>query len=362
MRNFIERDPSILLEQITEQFKTETGETLYNGDSRKILLYIFAYITATLANDFNGVMSNNFAQYAEGEFLDLIGENRGVERLQAEAAKTIIKFTLPQAYADYTIIPAGTRVTGDGVIFFETAEQITIPDGATEGECIAFATVAGAESNNILTGSINTMVDLIPRITSAENTITSYGGLDIESDAAFRQRVMSASAAYSSAGPAAAYKFFALKASNAVGQAHVYSPSAGKVNIMLADKNGAPISIEIANAVAEYFETNQLRVLTDQLTVVPATSREYAINITYYIKKADADKQTIIAQAVAEAVESYKLQTAKIGESINQDALIAAVINAGAYRVTVSSPTNTILYEYEIPVCTESTVTYGGSL
>ena len=67
-----------------------------------------------------------------------------------------------------------------------------------------------------------------------------------------------------------------------------------------------------------------------------------------------------IQEAVSAAVESYKAWQRKLGRDINPTELIAAVRGAGAKRVKLKAPADTVVSAATIARCDSETVNYGG--
>ena len=112
-----------------------------------------------------------------------------------------------------------------------------------------------------------------------------------------------------------------------------------------------------------------MRPLTDNVSVKAPTAKNYSIDLQYYIDSDNAYYADTIKARVDEAVTDYiKWQSAKVGRDIIPSELIRRVMEAGAKRVTVTSPTFTVIkdgrkedgYQVELAQCTGKTITYGG--
>ena len=67
-----------------------------------------------------------------------------------------------------------------------------------------------------------------------------------------------------------------------------------------------------------------------------------------------------IQEAVSAAVASYKAWQRKLGRDINPTELIAAVRGAGAKRVKLKAPADTVVSAAAIARCDSEAVNYGG--
>ena len=361
--NFIEVDSEEILNRLIERFEQYCGETLYAGDERRIFLQGIAYVLADEANHINETGRGNLIKYATGSEIDAIAQLYSNKRLPAEYAKVEIQFTLSSGVSTEVIVPAGTRVTPDGIYLFATDTDITFPAGTTELTQTVEATAvnAGAEYNGFIAGQINRIVDENPYIKSVVNTTESAGGTDIETDEEFKERLQISPFSFAVAGPAEAYRSIALGVSNTIGDIHVYSPSAGVVEIAVLLEGGEipEADDEIMTEILEACSDRTVRPLTDYVQVVPAEIVTADIDVNYYV----ANNDVTVISAIVEAIEEYKeWQTSKIGRSINPDYLRKLLMDAGAAKVDVTAPVYTELAENQVAQITNTNFTYSGSI
>ena len=76
-------------------------------------------------------------KYSYSEFLDNLALLKGVTREPAKAATTTIRFTASATRTLATPIPAGTRVSSSGSIYFSTMEYAEIPAGSLTVDVLA---------------------------------------------------------------------------------------------------------------------------------------------------------------------------------------------------------------------------------
>ena len=65
-------------------------------------------------------------------------------------------------------------------------------------------------------------------------------------------------------------------------------------------------------------------------------------------------------ESIAAAVADFQTWQRKLGRDINPTELIARLREAGAKRVTLTAPVDTVIDTTELPKCTGATATYGG--
>ena len=300
-------------------------------------------------------------KYSYSEFLDNLALLKGVTREPAKAATTTIRFTASATRTLATPIPAGTRVSSSGSIYFSTMEYAEIPAGSLTVDVLAECTATGNAGNGLAPGEVSTIVDPVPYITSAVNQNTTEGGADVENDESLAERVYLAPGAYSTAGPEDGYLYHAKKYNAAIGDVVATSDhEAGQVDIVFIMADGSKPGAAMISGLQAYLSGKTIRPMTDKLTVKAPEEVTYSINLTYYINRSDSARAVAIQAAVAQAVEEYKTWQRTIGRDVNPSQLAAMVMEAGAKRVTVTAPTFAAVAATKVAALTGSaTVTYG---
>lgn len=367
--NFVTTDKDAVEKEIFALYTSVTGRTLTPADPIRLFLLVITNIVILLLNRINDTGKQNLLAYARGNNLDHIGIALGVERLQAAGAVTTMKLTASMARPEGIAIPKGTRFTsGDGA-FFALTEPYYLSATQTTISVKAVCTEASAKGNGYPVGSITTLVDPIPYIASVTNITISEGGADTETDDAFRERIREAPESFSCAGAEGAYEFFTKKASALISSVKVVSPKPGDIVVYPGLASGEISKEEILKLVQNALTDKKVRPLTDNVSVKAPTAKNYSIDLQYYIDSDNAYYADTIKTRVDEAVTDYiKWQSAKVGRDIIPSELIRRVMAAGAKRVTVTSPTFTIIkdgrkedgYQVELAQCTGKTITYGG--
>lgn len=223
--NFIETDAKKVSDTILEELENGVNEPLYAGDERRIYGEALAQVVVTVYNTVNDACRQRMLRYARGAALDALGENRDVERRNPTPATTTLRFGVSDPVASNIIIPAGLRVTGDFVHYFVTDATVVLYAGSLSVEVTATAENGGEEYNDIAPGGIGKIVDVseVPLIDYVTNIDTTSGGGDEEGDEPYRERIREAENRLSTAGPAQAYKYWALAANPLVSDAVVKS-------------------------------------------------------------------------------------------------------------------------------------------
>ncbi len=367
--NFVTTDKDAVEKEIFALYTSVTGRTLTPADPIRLFLLVITNIVILLLNRINDTGKQNLLVYARGDNLDHIGIALGVERLQATGAVTTMKLTASMARPEGIAIPKGTRFTsGDGA-FFALTEPYYLSATQTTISVKAVCTEASAKGNGYPVGSITTLVDPIPYIASVTNITISEGGADTETDDAFRERIREAPESFSCAGAEGAYEFFTKKASALISSVKVVSPKPGDIVVYPGLASGEIAKEEILKLVESALTDKKVRPLTDNVSVKAPTAKNYSIDLQYYIDSDNAYYADTIKTRVDETVTDYiKWQSAKVGRDIIPSELIRRVMEAGAKRVTVTSPTFAVIkdgrkedgYQVELAQCTGKTITYGG--
>lgn len=377
MIEFVKNDSEEVLNNLVSVFENALGESLQPSDERKLFLHQLASVVVLINSSINDTGNQLLLRTARGEALDEIGDLFGVYRLPASSATCTLKFTLSAIQTSPVTIPKGTRATPDGKVYFATVNDLVINAGETTGTVAAKAITAGTQGNGFAEKTVKYIVDNVEYLSSVENTDKTSGGQDEESDDSLRARIRLVPESYSTAGCAEGYEYFAKSASASVGDVIVYSPvndatlsederkaGAGKVFIYVVKHDGTipEASDAILAQVAETASARNRRPLTDFVTVLPPEKVDFSINFTYYISEENASNATNIARAVEAAVEEYiSWQSIKIGRDINPDKLRKLILDAGASRVNLTSPTYTEIKKYQVAKLKETpSITYAG--
>ncbi len=369
--NFVEIDSKAISENLITQFEQLTGEVFYPGDERRQFLSNMVPVLVAIYSSINNTGRYNLLRYASGELLDALGERTDTPRLQAQNAGVMLRFSLSAAQVTNTVIPAGTRVTPDGKIYFATEDVLIIPAGSLYGDTPAVSLEVGALYNGFAPGQINKIVDPIPYVTGVANITTSAGGSDTEPDddgmniwSGYRERIRQSPAKMSTAGPEDAYIYWAKTADQNISDISVTSPAPGQVKITVLMADGEIPVREILDRVLEKCSSKKVRPLTDQVITAAPETITYNINLTYYINQDKAAEVNSIRAAIENAggaIDRYKTwQSGKLGRAVNPDSLKQLILNSGAFRVDISNPVYTELDTDQVAIPGEVTLNYGG--
>ena len=349
---FIGTDSAEIYTTVLESLMDSCGEALYPGDERRIFAEGLVAVLVSAYSLFDDRAKQRTLRYARGAVLDAIAERYRVERLAPSGASATFRFSVSAIQAENIIIPAGTRITPDGTVYFATHEAAVLPMGEAYVDLEAVCADGGSAYNGYSAGSIATLVDLIPYIGTVQNITVSDGGDDgepytEEGDERLRERIRLAPAALSTAGPESAYRYFALSADPGIVDVAIDCPadSPNVVNIYPLMDGGEIPGADTLQKVVDVLG-DDVRPLTDNVNVLAPDPVDFALNIKYYCSKGD---EAAIIQAIegdGGAISKYlDWQTAALARAIDPDQLRRFVFEAwassgatGTVRIDIASP------------------------
>lgn len=222
----------------------------------------------------------------------------------------------------------GTRITTDGSVYFATDPRSpSCRRASCPSMCQATCTEGGTAYNGFTTGTINTLVDLIPYISSAVNITDSVGGDDGEpyteaGDEKFRERIRLAPATLSTAGPESGYRYFALAADPRIVDVAIDNPSANVIKIYPLLADGELPDEEILQKVEASCSGEKVRPMTDQVEALAPAAVQYDIEIKYY------------------CTQDNEADTVKAVEARRPELLNATTTGRPAHWIGTSTPTS----------------------
>lgn len=361
--DFVDTDTNALITSLVSAYERLTGKSLSPASPERLFIMWVADIIVQQRVLINWAAKQNLPRYARGDYLDSLAEIfKGVERLQAKAATATIRFTISQVLSSAQLIPAGTRVTTvDGSLTFATIADAYVDIGDTYTDVMAICQTEGAIGNGYVSGQISVIVDVFPYFESCANTTTSAGGSEAEDDTSFYQRMRESEDTYSTAGSIGAYIYFAKSVSSSIADVKVTSPEPGEVNVYVLMEGGQLPGEEVIGAVEDALSADNVRPLTDNVTVLAPTTVSYDINFTYYIPSVSPVSASVIEEAVATAVAEYKTwQSAVMGRDINPSKLTSLLMETGIKRVAITTPVYAAVGSSQVAMVGSETITNGG--
>lgn len=358
--NFLEKDPELIEREMLFHLE-EKGFHLSNADPRRKFLQAFVPIIVQERNNLDYALKQNLLAYAEDEFLDHKGDDVSTPRLDAKAAVTTMEFILEPERVDVLPILQGTRFLVGENTFFAIENTVVVPVGQHSIQIGARCMETGEVGNGYLPGEITNLVDPIPWVKSVKNITKSSGGVDIEDDDPYAERIRIAPESFSVAGPEGAYEYWAKTTSQEIVDVVTLSPDRGVVDIRILLKNGVLPSQELLDQVIMVCSDKKVRPLTDKVTASAPEIIYYDVVVQYWVLHAKSTVLSAIQNEINTAFQDYlKWQKEKMGRDVDLSELIARLKKAGAYRVIVNSEMYKKVEKYQVANEGTATLTFGG--
>ena len=170
-------------------FGARTGMEVDQGCDLAVRLYAAAAQIYALYLQADWVARQAFPQTAEGDYLDLHAQLRGLERKQASHAAGTLRFFADEAAETPREIPLGTVCMTAGLVRFETTRAAVLPAGQLQVDVPARALLAGS-SGNAAAGTVLSMAVAPVGVRRCDNPEPFLGGSDGETDSELRKRVL----------------------------------------------------------------------------------------------------------------------------------------------------------------------------
>lgn len=348
---FLETDTETVISSMIalyEEMQRAAGRDNYKvrpGNPERVFISWMAAIIVQQRTLINETAKMNVPRYAakseNEEYLDSLAEIfKDTQRLPASPASATFRFYISEPQQQSTIIPAGTRISFDGVIIFATSEVLEIRAGETSGEVEAVCTQPGTVGNGLVAGKVKEVVDLFDHYQKAENITTTSGGAEKEDNESYYERMRDSMESFSTAGPINGYIYWTKTVSPAVLDVAVTSPEACYVDVRVILRDGQEATEAVLKEIEEALNASDIRPLTDIVTVSATETVDFSIDATFWIAQPNRESAAAIEREVRAAVDSFIIwQTSKMGRDINPSYLTKLMMDAGAKRVEVRQPT-----------------------
>ena len=348
---FLETDTETVISSMIalyEEVQRAAGRDNYKvrpGSPERVFISWMAAIIVQQRTLINETAKMNVPRYAakseNEEYLDSLAEIfKDTQRLPASPASATFRFYISEPQQQSTIIPAGTRISFDGVIIFATSEVLEIRAGETSGEVEAVCTQPGTVGNGLVAGQVKEVVDLFDHYQKAENITTTSGGAEKEDNESYYERMRDSMESFSTAGPINGYIYWTKTVSPAVLDVAVTSPEACYVDVRVILRDGQEATEAVLKEIEEALNASDIRPLTDIVTVSAPETVDFSVDATFWIAQPNRESAAAIEREVRAAVDSFIIwQTSKMGRDINPSYLTKLMMDAGAKRVEVRQPT-----------------------
>ena len=343
---FIPTDPEDIVIWLTAIYEEIMGVTVQPASPERHFIQWMAEAITLERVLTNYTANQNIPSRAVGENLDALAELFYThERPQAKAATCTVRFTISEAQTFAVLIPKGTRVTdARQTLVWETLEDVYVNIGESNATTKVQCQRAGKQGNGYAEGQIDSIIDPFAYSLSCENLTESDGGADAATDEEFYELLRLSMDGYSCAGARGGYIYFAKQVSTEIADVIAASPTPGVVKLYVLMDDGTIATKEIKDKVLAACSADDVRPLTDLVSVEDPEKVTYNVDLTYYIQSGGQVSAEELALTVAAKVGEFTdWQSAKLGRDINPSRLISMLMETGIKRVVLREPAFTSL-------------------
>lgn len=249
----------------------------------------------------------------------------------------------------------------------ESDPVVKILESAAYREMILRARINDASRSVMLAFALKNDLEHISAFYGVERQQVTPGDPDAippvlptyENDVRLRQRTQLSPEGHSTAGPVGSYIFHALAADPFVNDVDVVSPTPGNVvvTILSTENTGVP-SAAVLDNVLSYLNADDIRPLTDRVTVNAAIIIPYVIDATLFLF--DGPDGEVVRRSAEHAIQEYVSNRHRLGHDIALSGIYAALHQPGVQRVELTSPTdNIVIQPYQAAWNTRITINVG---
>ncbi len=360
---FVDTNTQHLVNKLITQYEKMIGRPLYPADPVRAFILWVASVIIQERILINESAKQNLPRYATGKNLDSLSEIfHNTYRLEPTAASTTLQFLITNTLQQDYIITDTLEVTVDGFINFVTTDYLIFKAGENHAEVNAICTTLGKAGNDFVPGQVDKLVSSeFLYFKEVSNITITAGGSEKESDTALYNRMRESEEAYTTAGSRNSYIYHAKCVSAEICDVSAESPEPGIVDVRIMLSDGKLPTQEIIQKVQQYIGADDVRPLTDKVTVSAPTIVPFDIEVVYYISSDCKNKITDIEKAVKMGVDNYIMwQTGKMGRDINPSYFNATLMQSNIKRLDIVSPAFTTVQKGSIAVLRNCNVTFGG--
>lgn len=267
-----------ILQAMTEEFTELAGFSPDGASDIGIRMKVLAAQLYELWLKTERLQEEMFPQTAQGKYLDMHGETRGILRREAAPSVGKLVFSRQTPAGQDIAIPAGTvcAVSESPQLCFETTEEAVLKAGALSVTAPARSTEGGAEYN-VAAGRIDVMVTPPQGISQVTNPAQFADGVDREGDESLRARVESSFRVISNGTNTAYYYDEAMKYEG-VASANVLPRSRGRgtVDVIVQARPGVDAAALRARMAADFEKAKEINV---DVQVLPPKTQAVACTV-----------------------------------------------------------------------------------
>lgn len=353
----VDDNPETVLAAMIADYETRTGKTLQPAHIERLLINTFAYRETLSRMEINEAYRQQHVRFATGLSLDLCGDDVNTPRLEASAARCTLRFAATELVSTVEI-PIGTQVAV-GDLVFATIEQGQLNTSHPQMDLQAICTETGMRGNGWAVGQINSLQTTLTGANKiiAQNVSVPTGGADMETDDAYRERVLLAPESFSVAGSIGAYQYWTRAVSPVICDVHVANARdskgeaiGGMVAVTLLTKTGLP-EHELLTQVYNELSNEKKRPLCDTVIVEAPETVDYTLDAELVLYTG-ANTQEVKAAAEKAWLTYETRRREKLGGDIVPLDVMSVLKVAGVYNVILTEPTLRVIQPNQWARCT----------
>lgn len=327
--HYVIMDSETIWDEMMKAYIAAGGDILYPGDEKEMLLRAVQYIAMTILAKVDNALKMDTLTYAVRDYLKEYGRKRSCEYIEAVPATAQITITMTQT-GNARTLEAGTQLTADGSLIWETVEDIELTGTAQTLSTTIRCLTAGIAGNGLPIGTEMQFMEGLEGLESAVTTAAGSGGVNAEDEEVYRERIRNYGLGTVTTGPAAQYEKAAAEVTTQIIDVKALNDGDGKVGIYLLTESGADTETIYAS-VLQKLNDQTARPLTDLVSVHAATEKAYTLDVKVWY-----DIHTALTQPIADTIADYQeWQDLKIGRAFNPDKLISMLYQSGCDRVQI---------------------------
>ena len=293
---------------VSEFISNYTGSVTDFNEGSEIRNLLEAFAVYAMGNEerMNDLLYAVDIMNADGEYLDLLASQPRIdmERIEGVEARGEVIFTVQNALLEELSIPAGTIVTAENGMEFETITDNILPAGALSIPCMVEAIEVGTDGN-IPANSIITKIDGYDAVQgfSVSNEDAFSGGLDYEEDDVFRDRIIE----HMSLQKFGSEPYYKATLANEYPEAHdiLFDTSSSTYTAVITPNTykGSETQLKLVNDIHAFLSDANNILLGHSFNVISPQSYIKTVNISFqdtagasnglYVKLANYDTDTV---------------------------------------------------------------------
>ncbi|KTR27893.1 hypothetical protein RSA11_04310 [Exiguobacterium indicum] len=266
----------------------------------------------------------SFGDYLDEHAKDVLPDGRkpGVKAIVPVTLSSNVALTVPQG----TLLLTGNDLAFvlDADVVLTPPEEQPDPDYPIPGEATATATASEmGVIYNVVPGAINTVDGDLKDLVSVTNSIPTTAGVDQESDADLKARMLTSAQNQSGAGNPEDYKAWALEATG-ITKAKVFraDPSPGSVTVLVAQASGMPTAGQVAEAQSKI--NARASLIANNVVLAPTA---LPVNIAGDVVLVDGASMSDLVTSFSQALQGYLANLAFSGEVIRYTQILNLLLD-----------------------------------